>query len=202
MKAAPLHDIVLARGKGTPVTVNSFTALAFDGIKVIARPERPIPSNLAKTRPVLLVSEDVALGNALCLAAAGNALTVMRTLSFREEEANQVRPAAILLDLDLSSEAGWEAAEWYLSRETEAPVLMLTARADQHELGAAVRVGIVYEKSIGAARLLRVLELALQESRPQTQARMALQQAWLRRAKPYRWRCSALIDHRHWGINE
>ena len=202
MKAIALHNIARARGKGTLLAVKSFTALAFDGTIVTAMPERPIPSDLAKTRLILLLSEDVVLGNALCLAAAGNALTLVRTLSFREGEANQVRPAAILLDLDLSSEAGWEAAEWYLSRETEAPVLMLTARADRHELGAAVRVGIVCEKSIGAARLLRVLESALQESRQQTQARIALQQAWLRRAKPYRWGRSATLDHRHWGINE
>ena len=62
MKAIALHNIARARGKGTLLAVKSFTALAFDGTIVTAMPERPIPSDLAKTRLILLLSEDVVLG--------------------------------------------------------------------------------------------------------------------------------------------
>ena len=62
--------------------------------------------------------------------------------------------------------------------------------------------GIVFSKHNGSTRLLG-LALALQgETVPQGQARVALQQAWLRRTKPYRWETVAATGYRHWGLNE
>ncbi len=79
---------------------------------------------------------------------------------------------------------------------------MLTARAEHHELSVAIRSGVVFEKSIGAARLLDAASVMLEESAQQVDERLALQQAWLRRVKPYRWEDAAAHGYRHWGIND
>jgi hypothetical protein len=45
------------------------------------------------------------------------------------------------------------------------------------------------------------VESMLEESAQQYQVRITLQQAWLRRAKFYRWEADAEIGYPHWGIN-
>jgi CheY-like chemotaxis protein len=104
--------------------------------------------------------------------------------------------------LDLPSDAGWQVAERFLGHGPSVPILMLTGRVADHELGAAIRSGTVFDKSNGSARLLHAAVSMLEESAQQAQGKIALLQAWLRRAKPYRWGPDAAPSYRHWGINE
>jgi CheY-like chemotaxis protein len=204
MKTVMPKTIAPARAARMPLVLKSFTSLAFDGITVTAKHQLPATAERTRVRSILLVSEDVALGDALGLVAARNALSLVRTPSLREaiDEGNRAQPAAIFLDLDLSSDAGWHVAEWFHGQEPRVPILMLTERADHHELGAAVRSGMVFDKSNGSARLLHALESMLAESGPQGRGRLALQRSWLRRAKPYRWGTAGAPAYRQWGINE
>lgn len=204
MKTIVLQNVARTRAAGFPLALKSFTALAFDGIRITARDELPSVSKRTTTRTILLVSEDAALSDGLCLVAAQNSLSVARTPSLREamEEANRVQPTAVLLDLDFPTDAGWQTAEWFLGHEPRVPVLFLTGHADHYELGAAIRSGTVFEKSRGAARLLHAIESMLEESKQQGQGRIALQQAWLRQARPYRWKPAVVSGYRYWGINE
>jgi DNA-binding response OmpR family regulator len=204
MNTALPENVARARAGGIPLALKSFTALAFDGNKVIVRWELPPDSERIKPRTILLVSQDAAFAGSLCLPAARNSFAVVRTSSFREaiEQLNRVKPAAVLLDLDLSSDVGWQAAEWFLGHEPGVPILMITGCTDQSELGAAIRSGTVFEKTHEPARLLHAVESMLEESATQGQERIARQQAWLRRAKPYRWEDAAALPYRYWGINE
>lgn len=204
MRAVQQQNEAKASTVKTRIPIQSFAALAFDEIKVIVKGELPSASVRTRVRTILVVSEDAALGDALCLVAAKNALSVVQTPSLLEavEQTNRVQPAAILLDLDLSSDGGWQAAEWFLGHRPSVPILMLTGRTAHHELGAAIRSGVVFEKSTGSARLLHAAVAMLEESAQQGQGQIALQQAWLRRAKPYRWEAVAMPGYRHWGINE
>ena len=198
------QNIGQARAAGVPLGLQPFTALTFDRVKVAAGHELPLPSEQTRVCTILLVSEDAALGHGLCLAAAKTSLSVVQAISLREamEQVNRIQPKGILLDMDLSADAGWQVAEWFLGHGPSLPILMFTCRVDHHELEAAVRSGVVFEKSLGSARLLRVLNSLLEESVEQGRGRLALLQALLRRAKPYRWECATTHDYRYWGINE
>lgn len=204
MKAILPHKLARGQAAETPLALKSFTPLAFDGINITARHELPAATKVMRTRSILVVSEDAALADGLCWLAAKDSLSVVRMPSLREamEEANRVHPAAIVVDLDSSSDAGWKVAEWFLGHRPNVPILILTEHADHHELGLAIRSGTVFEKSLGSARLLQAVVAILEESAPQGQGRVARQQALLHRAKPYRWSVAAASAYRHWGINE
>ncbi len=178
--------------------------LAFDGIRITARGESLATPEGTRARTILLVSHDAALADGLYLVAAQNALSVVQTPSLQAamEEVDRVQPTGILLDLELSSDAGWQTAEWFLGQGTIVPVLMITGRADHYEVGAAIRAGVVFEKSIGSARLLDAAVAMLGETAQESEGRTARQQVWLRRAKPYRWEAGAAPGYRQWGINE
>jgi len=188
----------------TRIPIRPFATLAFDGFRITAGVESLATPEGTRERTILLVSHDAALGDGLCLVAAQNALSVMQTPSLHVamEQVNRVQPTGILLDLDLPSDAGWEAAEWFLGHEVSVPILMLTGRADHHELEPAIRCGTVFDKSNGPARSLDAAVSMLEQSMQQAKGRIAPQQAWLRRAKPYRWGAAAAPGYRGWGLNE
>jgi DNA-binding response OmpR family regulator len=150
------------------------------------------------------VSEDARLFKGLCLAAAENSLSLVQAHSLSEaiEQAHRPQLAASLLDLDMSSDAVWQVAELLVGHGTGVPVLMVTARTEDQELSAAMRCGVVLEKSIGAERLMRAAVVMLEEPAQRVDGRLALQQAWLQRGRPYRWEDAGARGCEHWGIND
>jgi DNA-binding response OmpR family regulator len=187
-----------------PLALKSFTALAFDGIKVTARREVVPDSEPTRVRAILLLSQDANWADNLDRANRGNGFAVLRTPSVSEasERMRMERPCAAMLDLDLPSDAGWRAAEWLLRDAVDVPSLLLTRRADHYELGAAIRFGSALDKSVEPARLFAALNSLLAQSDQERLARAASQQAWLRRARPYRWTEGPAQPYRNWGINE
>ena len=90
-------------------------------------------SPYAETRGILLVSDDASLGENLRCAAARTGRVVVQVDrvadALRRLRAGQ--PGAVLLDLDLPSQAAWEAADCLLQEESCPPLILLTARSDQ-----------------------------------------------------------------------
>ena len=90
MKTVVLQNIVRAGATATPLALKSFSVLAFDGIKVIARPE-PLSAAEPMTKgPLLQVNGAAALGDGLRLPPAKNGLSVAQPSSLHEmpEQAN------------------------------------------------------------------------------------------------------------------
>lgn len=151
-----------------------------------------------------MISDDHVLKAGLRLGGADGLFRVEIASSLREveEKANHTKLAAGWVDLDLPGRAGWDVAEWLLSQKPTVRLLMLTAHQERHEISAALQAGVVFEKASGAAGLLRATTAILAEPAPQAEERFALQQAWLRRAMPYRWDAASVQSYQHWGINE
>ena len=67
----------------------------------------------------------------------------------------------VLLDLDLPSQAAWEAADWLLQEQNCPPLILLTARSGQFDLSTAIRAGSLVDKTIGPSQLLEVVDETL-----------------------------------------
>jgi CheY-like chemotaxis protein len=204
MKTAALESVVPTTSTVGPRFLNSLAAPAFNGSQVAARNAWPSALERTRIRTLLLVSSDAALASGLELVAASRWLSVAQTAMLGEavEQAQSGPLAAILVDLDLPMEAGWQAAEWFLRPGVRVPALMLTGQADHYDLEPAIQAGTLLAKTYEPAGLLRSLDALLAESVPQGQARLAQQRAWLRWAKPYRSGPVAGPAHFRWGINE
>lgn len=118
------------------------------------------------------------------------------------EQANHAALAAGWVDLDLPGDAGWNAAEWLLGRTPTVRLLLLTSRGDQLESAEGILSETVFEKALGATRLIQKTMLLLNEASDQIDRRITRQRVWLRWARPYRWPDTAPMNYRHWGINE
>jgi CheY-like chemotaxis protein len=193
-----------AGAAGKRLALESFTSVSFDGISITTPREREAEPKPSGTRAVLLVSEDATLGDGLGRAPGVNCLVVVRTSTASQavERMAVVGPSVILLDLDLSADGGWQAAEWFLLDSNSVPILLLTGRTDNYELATAIQSGTVLDKALGLARLLQAVNSTLAASAHQRLARAVCQLAWLRRARPYRLPAGAAQPCQHWGINE
>lgn len=154
--------------------------------------------------PILLVSDDTALGESLRYAAALTGRAVVRA-DGADEALRKVRvdrPAIVLLDLDLPSEGAWEAADCLLLEESCPPLILLTARSGEFDLGSAIRAGSLVDKRTSPDRLLAAVEQALARSCTARAERNAIQRVMIRWLKPSGWPVPVTPAHRFWGINE
>jgi DNA-binding response OmpR family regulator len=154
--------------------------------------------------PILLVSDDAALGDGLRRAAALSERAVVQA-----DEANVAlqkiqddRPAVVLLDLDLPAGGAWEAADCLLQEESCPPLILLTARGGEFDVGSAIRAGSLVDKNTDASRLLHVVDQALAAPRSAQVERNAIQRVMIRWLKPSSWPVPVTPAHRFWGINE
>jgi CheY-like chemotaxis protein len=113
-----------------------------------------------------------------------------------------VRPAIVLLDLDLPRQAGWDAADALLQERSCPPMLLLTARSEQFDAKTALRAGSLINKTQEPAHLLELVEETLAMPR-ETQAECnAIQRVLIRWLKPCGWPVAVTPAYRFWGINE
>ena len=113
-----------------------------------------------------------------------------------------VKPAAVLLDLDLPAEAAWVTADALLQEDDCPPVLLLTGRSEQFDVRTAVRAGSLVDKSAGPARLLEVARETVAAPNSWPAERNAIQRVVLRWLKPCGWSVPVTPAFRFWGINE
>lgn len=180
----------LAAGVAGPVTLQLGSRLAAESVR---------------RGMLLVVTADKTLRAGVCQAITDDELfSVVIAESAREvaEQANHAELAAGWVDLDLPGDEGWNAAEWLLGRTPTVRLLLLTSRADQHESAEGRLSETVFEKALGATRLIQKTMLLLNEASDQIDRRITRQRVWIRWARPYRWQDTAPMNYRHWGINE
>jgi len=182
----------------------SLSSWGFSGAKGAARScAGPRPPN-AETRELLLVSDDASLGENLRRVAVQTGRAVVQvdrvTDALRRLRAGQL--AAVLLDLDLPSQAAWEAADGLLQEKTCPPLILLTARSDQFDVSTAIRAGSLVDKTIDPRRLLEAVDATLAAPSSARAERNAIQRVMIRWLRPCSWTAPVTPAYRFWRINE
>jgi DNA-binding response OmpR family regulator len=113
-----------------------------------------------------------------------------------------LRPAAVVLDLDLSQQAAWNAAETLLLEQHCPPVMLVTARTERSEVRTAIRVGSIVDKAADPLRLLQLVYDTMTLTRAGLSERKASQRELLRTLRA-RWRAVPLSStRRFWRSSE
>jgi DNA-binding response OmpR family regulator len=155
-------------------------------------------------RGILLVSDDASLGENLRGAAARTGRAVVQVDGVAEalRKVRAGQPGAVLLDLDLPSQAAWEAADCLLQEERCPPLILLTARSDQFDLSTAIRAGSLVDKTTSPGRLLEAVDQTLAGPCSAQAERNAIQRVMIRWLKPCSWSVPVTPAHRFRGMNE
>ena len=155
------------------------------------------------TNLLLLISDDSMLSKQLRDAAVQRGLLVcFAAICGTVLQLRALRPGSVLLDLDLPSEAAWEVADCLLELESCPPLILVTARSAQFDVGIAVRAGTIVDKSAGPTRLLRLAtEVSAQYESNQAE-RNAIQRIFIRWLRPSGWSVPAAPAHRFWRRKE
>jgi DNA-binding response OmpR family regulator len=158
----------------------------------------------AEKRGILLISDDASLGQKLKSAAVRTGRGVVQVDgvadALREVLAGQA--GVVLLDLDLPSQAAWEAADCLLQEESCPPLILLTASSDQFDLNTAIRAGSLVDKNTDPSRLLEAVDRTLVVHYSAQAERNAIQRVMIGWLKPCGWSVPVEPAHRFLGINE
>lgn len=156
------------------------------------------------SRTILLITKDQCFHEALRALANTLGLLVLQAKGTAGlvPILRATKPMAVLLDLDLPDEAAWQTADVLLN-ETGCPtVILLTARAGQFDMEAAIRAGSLVSKSEPPHRLLEIIDEALQMPEINQLERNAIQRVLIRRLRPSAWAGPTTPAYRFWGRNE
>jgi CheY-like chemotaxis protein len=164
----------------------------------VARAARPQQQRL------LVLSDDEEFWQTLSAAATicGRKLIRERAAAGTRRILRLVKPAAVLLDLDLPSATAWDAADSLLQDATCPPLLLLTSRNDQADFKTAIQAGSLIDKSECPARLLELADLTMESSGSVHRKQCAMQRLVIRWLKPCNWSAQVIPLRRFWGINE
>lgn len=183
---------------------NSLSAGGLAGAKGDLPGRRSPRSPNAKQRRILLISDDTSLGENLRCAAGRTGQAVVHLVgvadALRELRAGQ--PVAVLLDLDLPAEAAWEAADRLLQEECCPPLILLTARSDQFDVGTAIRAGSLVDKTADPIRLLGAVDQILAGPSSAQTERNAIQRVMIQWLRPCNWSAPPTPAYRSHGTNE
>jgi DNA-binding response OmpR family regulator len=113
-----------------------------------------------------------------------------------------IKPAVVLIDLELTSGAVWETADMLLQNAGSPPLLLLSSRSDQADFKGAIEAGLLTDKCEPPNRLLELIETELEFTGHERLQRRAMQQLIIRWLKPCVWSPETVPLHRFWGINE
>ncbi|HST03843.1 MAG TPA: response regulator [Chloroflexia bacterium] len=77
---------------------------------------------------ILLVEDDGPLRKVLARYLQATGYMVLQASSFREAvDSMAIKPAIVILDINLPDATGWDVAEWLRSLSQDVPVLMMSA---------------------------------------------------------------------------
>jgi len=146
------------------------------------------PPQLARS-VILLVSDDIAMGENLRRAAdqVGRLVAQAGALGEALREIRAGNPAAVVLDLDLPGQGAWEIADCLLQEAGCPPLILLTGRRDQFDVGTAIRAGSLVDKSASLAKLLEVVDQALALPDSNRGERNAIQRIMIQWLRPCAW---------------
>jgi len=160
--------------------------------------------HLSKPLTFLLFSKDEDFWDRFRAAAtrvSGKLIRKHRTVAV-SRTLRRFKPAAVLLDLDLPSTAGWEIANLFLQDPNSPPLLLLTSRSEQFDFKAAIDAGLLIDKSEPPDKLVELLDATTQSPGPIRGEKMAMQQLIVRWLKPLNSLSENMPLRRFWGINE
>ena len=182
----------------TPPPAPSPALLRLHVDSAAARADRP------KQPRLLVLSDDEVFWQTLSAAATSGGRKLVRehATAGTPRILRLVKPAAVLLDLDLPSAAAWDAADSLLQDATCPPLLLLTSRGDQADFKTAIQAGSLVDKSECPARLLELAEVTLESSGSVHREQSAMQRLVIRWLKPCNWSAQVIPLRRFWGINE
>jgi ActR/RegA family two-component response regulator len=188
-------------------TRHSLSSLDIPGVSPVRHRERACGGGLPPQAPkpvLLLVSGDTALGENLRRAAELAGRTVVRAAGLSEtlRTAHMMQPVAVLLDLDLPSNGAWEIADGLLQEAGCPPVILLTGRRDQFDVGTAIRAGSLVDKAADLAKVLEVVDQALALPDANRGERNAIQRIMIQWLRPCAWSAPVAPAYRFWGLNE
>lgn len=180
------------------------SSLKIPDVSRLRRPERAGQPPQATAPPILLVSDDAALGDNLGRAAdqVGRAVAHAGRLDEALRAVRSAHIAAGLLDLDLPSQGAWEIADRLLQEARCPPLILLTGRRDQFDVSTAIRAGSLVDKSASLAELLAVVDQTLALPSSSLPERNAIQRVVIRWLKPCGWSVPLTPAYRFWGLNE
>jgi CheY-like chemotaxis protein len=155
-----------------------------------------------KKRTILLISCDTSFHQNLRCAANMVGRIVVRVDGATDVSriVYALRPAVVLLDLDLPAGAGWGTADSLLQQENCPPVILLTASSEQFDMRTAIRAGSILDKSKSPAQLLEAVGQVLDAPNTNEAERNAIQRVMIGWLRPCNW--SAPLAYRFWRINE
>ncbi len=158
----------------------------------------------ADSRTILLISNDRELHEKLrpLVNEAGLLLVRVDIAVGTVEVLEAVRPNAVLLDLDAPDEAAWKTAD-ILFNEPDCPVvILLTGRSGHFGMQTAIRAGLLASKNDPPARLLEIIEKALDLAEANQAQRNTVQRELIRWLSPPARVADSTSAYRFWGINE
>ena len=157
----------------------------------------------SQQRCLLVLSDDEAFWQGLLTAGSNSGQKLLRErASAGTPGILLVKPAVVLLDLDLPSAAAWDAADSLLQDDTSPPLLLLTSRNDQADFQTAIQAGSLIDKSERPARLLELADITLESATSVQREQSAMQRLVIRWLKPCNWSAQVIPLRRFWGINE
>jgi CheY-like chemotaxis protein len=163
-----------------------------------------IPSSDVPKRVILLVTHDTKLDHGLRTAAktAGHIIIRVESLSdaLRTVRANCTDIA--LLDLDMSAERGWDAADGLMQTPKCPPVALVTGRTEQFDMRMAIEGGVLLDKTAEPRCILQAVNNILEAPRTTLEERNAIQRVLIRWLRPLHWPSQPIVSGRFWGINE
>ncbi len=121
---------------------------------------------MARATSVLLVDDDSAVRQALHQALAFEDFTVVPA----QDGAEAMRVFAenaidvVLLDLDLGRENGWDTFDRLKGLRPHLPVIVMTARPEQHAAQAEPVAAVMMEKPLDVPTLVRMLNTLAAEA--------------------------------------
>ena len=165
---------------------------------VVDRAARP------QQRCLLVLSDDEKFWQSLLTAASysGQMLVRDHATSDTQRILRLVKPAVVLLDLDLPPADAWDVADSLLQDANCPPLLLLTSRSDQPDFKTAIQAGSLIDKSERPARLLELADITLESPGSAHRSRHAMQQIVIRWLKPCNGSAQVIPLHRFWDVNE
>lgn len=164
----------------------------------------PVRKPDSHRRPILLISSDASLGLKLNSAAGHSGASLVRMDGTVDafQAVRIVAPSGVLLDLDLPGGAGWHAADTLLDQPDGPPVVLLSGRKEQPDIGTAISAGSIIEKAADARRILEAVRRSEAASAAEQLNWNNIQRAVVRWLKPCVWSMPLPAPNRFWGINE
>jgi DNA-binding response OmpR family regulator len=115
---------------------------------------------------ILIVDDDASVRKALGKVLEDEGYNIMLAADGREalEQFESEPVDLLLLDIGLPIRNGWDTFERITSQAPAFPIIIITGKANQHDMAVAAGVGALIEKPLDVSQLLKTIQELLAES--------------------------------------